>query len=196
MDKKKLIKIAIIVFCILFLVFVILNWKLIKKGLNLTMDAFKYSVNVAGHLAQLHEKYKPKFEQFIQGVMALGYTPQINSSYRSFAKQQTLWEQNHSNARAGYSYHNYGMAIDMQVSKDGKVWGKATSDAEWLKTGIPQLAKSLGMTWGGDNAVFGSYQDAVHFDYRAKKTSELIQMAYNQFGNNPENIKGNELKIS
>lgn len=156
-------------------------------------DAYKYSINVSTHLNKLNPAAKPVFEKFIQGVIALGYTPQINSSYRSFAEQQIQYNANPSNARAGYSYHNYGLAIDMQVSKNGKVWGKATSDADWNNTGIPQLAKQLGLTWGGDNAVFGNYQDAVHFDYRIKKTPQLLAMAQNQFGSNE--IIGNELKI-
>lgn len=193
MKKDNIIYIALTVFGILFIIFIIKNWKLIDKSLTFMSDAYKYSTNVSIHLNRLNPYAKPLFEKFIQGVIALGYTPQINSSYRSFAEQQVQYNANPSNAKAGYSYHNYGLAIDMQVSKNGKVWGKATSDADWMQTGIPQLAKSLGLTWGGDNAVFGNYQDAVHFDWRVKKTTELLAMAKNQFGSNE--IKGNELKI-
>lgn len=196
MNKEKLKITAIVIFSILFVIFVVSNWKLIKKIFDFSMNSIKFSLNVATHLSKLHPEYKGIFEDFLSGVIALGYTPQINSSYRTFAEQQIQYNANPSNARAGYSYHNYGLAIDMQMKKDGVTYGKSTSDAIWLGTGVPQLAKSLGLTWGGDNSVFGNYQDAVHFDYRVKKTSQLLAIAYNQFGNNPINIKGNELKFT
>lgn len=191
-------KIPIIVGTIILVVAILIYVfrKKLTTYINVTMDAFKFSPNVALHLAQLNPKYKTVFEDFIKGVINLGYEPQINSSYRDFASQAKQYAADPRNAKPGYSYHNYGLAIDMQVKKDGKTLGKDSTDAQWLASGIPQLAKTLGLTWGGDNAVFGSYQDAVHFDYRVMKTSQLLALAQQQFGNDVNNIHGNQLNIA
>ena len=37
---------------------------------------------------------------------------------------------------------------------------KASSKAEWEKSGIIRVAKDMGFKWGGD---FSSYHDPVHF---------------------------------
>jgi hypothetical protein len=160
-----------------------------NKSANLIM----FNSKVAAHLNQLNPEYRGIFEKFISGIIALGYEPQINSSYRTFAQQAVEYAADSRNAKPGYSYHNYGLAIDVQVSKGGKTWGKSTSVADWNATGIPQLAKSLGLTWGG---TFAGYLDAVHFDYRVKTTPQLYAMATAQFGSDVNTIKGNEVNIA
>lgn len=191
--KTAIIVTSITLFAVAVLLFFIYR-KDINNFINTTMDTFKFSANVAGHLNKLNPAYKNTFEKFVQGVIDMGYTPQINSSYRTFSEQQYLWEKDNRNAKAGYSYHNYGLAIDMQVTKDGKKYGKSSpSKAEWIATGIPALAESMGIYWGGNIA---GYYDAVHFDIRKYSTKTLLAMAFEKYGSNVQNIKGNELNIA
>ena len=174
--------------------------KQIKASTAAALD-FIFTDNITYHLKQLNPVARKKFEQLIAAIQAKGYTVKVNSSYRSFARQNQI--KNNPNdpdhdpnaATPGYSYHNWGLALDLQVSKDGVTYGKSTSDALWLATGIPQLAKTLGMRWGGD--AFGSYQDAVHFDYPVKDSATLLAMAKQQFGTtDPNKIIGNQLNIA
>lgn len=146
------------------------------------------------YLSSLHPKYRDTFTRFISHIMALGFRPQINSAYRDFAKQARLKAEDKRNASPGLSMHNYGLAIDVQVSKDGQVYGKNTPKAIWLTTGIPQIAESMGLFWG---ANFPGYSDAVHFEVKGMNTSRLQQTAFKQFKTtDPNLIRGNEVIIA
>jgi hypothetical protein len=146
------------------------------------------------YLNTLHPKYKGLFTLFVNRVTSKGYKVQINSAYRSFAKQAQLKKEDPRNATAGFSVHNYGLGIDMQVSKDGKIYGKDTPTSEWLKTGIPQLAQSMGLFWG-DN--FKGYHDRVHFEVAGMNTGNLYASALRQFQTtDPNKIQGNRVNIA
>lgn len=63
-----------------------------------------------------------------------------------------------TNARFGYSWHNFGRAYDVAVVKGGQA---AWSGPEYLEAG--ELGKSLGLIWGGD--FKGIKGDLGHFEY-------------------------------
>jgi len=90
-----------------------------------------------------------------------GYILIINATYRTYQRSIELKVQNSNNATPGYSPHNYAYAIDMNVKDpNGNVYLKKDRKP-WIESGIPAIAKSLGMRWGGD---FNNYVDCVHFD--------------------------------
>jgi peptidoglycan L-alanyl-D-glutamate endopeptidase CwlK len=63
-----------------------------------------------------------------------------------------------TNAKPGWSFHNYGVAFDFVPIVHGKaIWD---DDALWEKCG--HIAKSLGLTWGGD---FRHFPDKPHMQY-------------------------------
>lgn len=171
----------------------------IKEATRAAINYF--SDNINSNLNKLNPIVKQKFADFISKIEKMGYYVQINSSYRTFARQNDIKynpkdpSYDPSAAAPGLSLHNYGLALDLQVSKNGKTYGKTTSDAEWLSTGIPQLAKSMGMIWGGD--AFAGYQDAVHFGYQLKDNATLLALAKKQFNTtDPNKIIGNQLNIA
>ena len=112
------------------------------------------------------EKLHPKFrnlvaELFTRAEKELELTLYATSGYRTYAEQVILHNQNSSNAVPGYSSHNFGFAIDLNVRKNGKaILLKASSNEAWKKSGIVDLAKSIGINWVGN---YGSYHDPVHF---------------------------------
>ncbi len=118
-----------------------------------------------GIIDKLHPKFQPIASQFFARVeKELGLRMFGTSGYRTFEEQAALKAQNASNAAAGLSDHNYGFAIDVNVvdPKTGKIiLKKESSSADWEKSGIVKIAKSMGMTWGGD--AFSGYHDPVHF---------------------------------
>jgi len=91
---------------------------------------------------------------------------------RTFKEQQDLYEIGRSrpgkkvtNASAGMSYHNYGLAIDIVLIIDGKnaSWDiKSDFDgdkkADWQE--IVTIFKQHGWTWGGD----WKFTDYPHFE--------------------------------
>ncbi len=148
-----------------------------------------------GYIDTLHPKYKKRFVDFIDHLQRLGWKVQINSSYRDFAKQARLKKEDKRNASPGFSPHNYGEAIDIQVTdKFGKLYGKNTDIKKWQATGIPNLAKTYGLDWGG---IFKGYPDAVHFYVSGIDTSKLYRLAVDQFKtSDPNKIIGNRLLLA
>jgi hypothetical protein len=143
-------------------------------------------------LSILHPAAKAKFRKFTINAERMGWQVIFTSTYRTFAKQAQLKAQNSLNASPGRSYHNYGMAIDLNLRKDGVQIRKADSIALWESTGVPQMGEAMGFTWGGR---FANYHDPVHFDMRSTfgDTLTLYNKAIAQFGTNWSDIQGNKL---
>jgi hypothetical protein len=158
-----------------------------KKALSYILDK-----NQEYHIGQLHPDYQNKFRIFIGEIEKMGYRVLVTSSYRTFQKQYELDLENPLNADPGLSHHNYGLALDITLQKGLKIWRKATSKEDWLSTGVPQLANSLGLSWGG---YYKNYHDPIHFYYNID-TKYLKQLAITQFGTNPKFIQGNKLKLT
>lgn len=116
-------------------------------------------------VSNLHPKFKNKIAEFLTKIETeLGLTAIATSGLRTFEQQANLHKINPNNARAGYSSHNYGFAIDINVKdKNGKIFLlKNTSDDSWIKSGVVNLAKKLNLKWGGGGA-FANYRDPIHF---------------------------------
>jgi|GEM_PF-1803875 hypothetical protein len=157
-----------------------------KKAMEYILDR-----NQENHIKQLHPKCQELFRRFIAGVERLGYKVIVTTSYRTFAEQLRLKKENPKNATPGLSHHNYGMAIDINLLKGIKWWKKATPKAEWEATGVPQLARSMGLQWGGD---YADYHDPIHFNVKYD-TNLLRQLAISQFGPDETKIQGNKVLI-
>jgi len=114
---------------------------------------------------------KTLFITFINEINKLGYKVRLTplATNRTYAQQAALKRQNSNNADPGHSRHESGGAIDITIInfKDPKDrHSKSTSEAGWRKTGVPSLANSLGLRWGGkgNDGTFGAYVDRVHFE--------------------------------
>lgn len=144
---------------------------------------------------ELHPAVRDRFARLIGDIESkTDWKVTVTSAYRSYAEQAALKAQNASNASAGNSYHNFGMALDINLTKDKTTLRKASSKSDWEKSGVPQIARAAGFRWGGD---FSNYHDPIHFDLGNKYSIEkLKQLAVAQFGSNPANVKGNQIKIS
>lgn len=144
-------------------------------------------------IGNLHKYVRTKFRRFIKEAEKTGWKVLITSGYRTFAKQLQLKQENSNNASPGNSWHNYGMALDINLIRGNERVRKADSIGKWRSTGVPQIAESMGMTWGGD---FATYHDPVHFDFRNSvgiSINKLKELSFAQFGTNWENIQGNKV---
>ncbi|WP_099189296.1 M15 family metallopeptidase [Tepidibacter mesophilus] len=117
------------------------------------------------NLEDLHPYVKYLAEKFIKECKKQGIDVLIYSTFRSKEEQNKLYEQGRSapgnkvtNARGGYSYHNYGLAFDCVpiINK------KAQWDRIDLYEKMGQLGKNIGLEWGGD---FKSFKDMPHFQW-------------------------------
>jgi len=104
---------------------------------------------------------------------------------RTFAEQDALFAQGRTkpgkiitNAKGGLSMHNYGLAIDIVLIKDGKeaVWdvkGDFDDDgkSDWME--VVNIFKQYGWEWGGD----WKFYDAPHFQKAfGKSVRELLAL--------------------
>ncbi len=85
----------------------------------------------------------------------------VVSALRTYAEQTRLYAQGRSapgskvtNAKAGESYHNFGLAFDFAVIRDGRaVWDQNLQ--EWKL--FVAICKNSGFEWGGDWRTFKDY---------------------------------------
>jgi len=173
----------------------------IAGGLLLLATAGEQAVKVVlsieheAFLRELHQAVAPRFRAFIDQVQKkTGYNVIITSGYRTYAHQARLHREDSRNAKPGFSHHNFGMALDINLQKGTEFLRKASPKEAWLRTGVVAIGKQLGFRWGGE---FGSYYDPVHFDTgKEYSTTRLHALAEKQFGTNPEKVQGNKVKLT
>lgn len=103
-------------------------------------------------------------EQGIKVILTWGYRS-IASQKGLYAKGRTAPGSIVTNARGGYSWHNYGLAADYAFVIDGKV----TWNGPWDKFG--KIARDFGLEWGGS---WKKFTDRPHVQCTRGKT--LAQM--------------------
>lgn len=146
-------------------------------------------------IIKLHPKKQDRFRKFISRVeKETDYNVIITSGYRTFSEQVKIHNDDPKNPEAGYSMHNYGLAMDINATNGTNYLRKASSKEDWELSGIPRIAREMGFSWGGD---FKTYHDPVHIGFdRAYDVDELRLVAINQFGNNWDDIEGNKINIA
>lgn len=118
-------------------------------------------------LQLLHPEIRDKaIDAYIEAVRVThgGVHPFITQTLRTFAESDALYAKGRTkpgsvvtNAKAGQSYHNYGLAIDFMLQINGKdSW---VVDHNWMV--VVNVFKQHGFTWGGD---FKSILDQPHFE--------------------------------
>ncbi|WP_404303595.1 M15 family metallopeptidase [Paenibacillus sp. DP01] len=149
----------------------------------------------ANRIAGLSELQRKAAELLIDFAYACGVPIVITQGLRTIDEQNGLYAQGRTkpgqivtNARGGYSYHNFGVAIDFalllpdgkNVSWDMKRDGDGDGIADWDE--VVEEAKRIGWNWGGD---WRSFKDYPHFemtfglstaDYRAGKRPSQTQL--------------------
>lgn len=131
----------------------------------------KYDDRTESNLSTLIPAAQKAARQWLQKVMAWanenGLKVQIICGTRTYAEQDALYAQGRTtrgqkvtNARGGYSLHNFGLAFDLGIFRGGKY---LESDSEYRRLhtecGHPQ-----GYTWGGN---WKSIVDCPHYQYAA-----------------------------
>jgi peptidoglycan L-alanyl-D-glutamate endopeptidase CwlK len=103
----------------------------------------------------LHPPFARLVERWLAGQDALGRHITLVQGRRTIAEQDTLFAQGRTtagrrvtNARGGFSFHNYGLAIDfLDAGLDDKV-----QQADWEATDYAEIVRpavAMGMEWGG-----------------------------------------------
>lgn len=93
--------------------------------------------------------------------------PVVIQTLRTFEESDLLYQKGRTrpgpivtNAKAGQSYHNYGLALDFALQIDGKTVWDVTDD--WRL--VANIFKAHGWGWGGDWSV--KFRDYPHVEKR------------------------------
>lgn len=106
----------------------------------------------------IHPTLGKKVLQIIDAVAKKGYGIKVAQGLRSLAEQSRLYAQGRTtkgkrvtNAPAGFSPHNYGCAVDFQLTVAVKEKGLLTHfpDKNPVWSIIGEEAKKAGLEWGG-----------------------------------------------
>ncbi|MEK4854773.1 M15 family metallopeptidase [Paenibacillus sp. FSL H7-0756] len=134
----------------------------------LTLDQVK--LKSMPRMSGLHPVLVAATVVLIERCYARGVPIIITQGLRTIAEQDALYAQGRTkpgsivtNARGGYSYHNYGLAVDFalllpdgsSVSWDMTRDGDKDAVADWAE--VVQEAKALGFESGGDWTSFKDY---------------------------------------
>lgn len=114
------------------------------------------------NIATLNPKVRPYARALVQQAAVQGITIKVISGTRTYAEQDALFAQRPkvTNARGGYSNHNFGIAFDIGVFK-----GASYVPESPLYKAVAAIGKSLGLEWGGD---WKSIVDEPHYQLRPK----------------------------
>lgn len=130
-------------------------------------------------IATLHPLVRKEVEDTLNSiVLSEGTTIRVTQALRTFAEQDALYAQGRTkpgskvtNATGGQSIHNYGLAFDYVLMKDGVAdW---TVNADWKK--VAATFKAKGWEWGGD---WKSLKDYPHLEKTFGQTWKTLLAKY------------------
>lgn len=117
------------------------------------------------NIATLQQQVQGLARALVQKAADNGITIKVLSGTRSYAEQEALYAKGRTapgpkvtNARGGYSNHNFGIAFDIGVFSGGKF---LTDSPKYKAVGV--LGMELGLEWGGN---WTSIVDQPHFQLR------------------------------
>lgn len=135
------------------------------------------------NIATLHERVRPYARALISKAASQGIIIKVISGMRTYAEQDALYEQGRSkpgkivtNARGGYSNHNFGVAFDIGIftgSSDPEKAKTYVSESPVYKA-IGALGTDIGLDWGGN---WTSPKDEPHFQLRPAWAAGLAERA-------------------
>lgn len=196
----------IVILGVLITPIIIIAYRKRKKLKQFTMDTINYikektwDIVTDSRINSLHPLIREKANEFIiRAEKELGIKLRVTSALRTWAEQEALYnrisdhidndndgqideaDEQVTHAKAGQSYHNYGLAFDVVEIKDGKaLW----SNPNWEKIG--QFGEKLGFTWGG--RWVGKKNDKPHFQMTFGKNYMELAELYKSGNRNGEYV--------
>ena len=123
----------------------------------------------------LYPRVQAIFQKLVNKIKDAGLDADIFMGLRTFEEQAKLYAKGRTepgsivtNSKPGYSFHNYGLAVDVVFKKSGGWSWDASHD--WSLLG--RIGRELGLKWGGDWGW-----DKPHFELDlGHKIEELLEV--------------------
>jgi peptidoglycan L-alanyl-D-glutamate endopeptidase CwlK len=127
-------------------------------------------------IATLNEHVQPYARALVHKAASNGLTIKVISSLRTYEEQDALYAKGRSkpgkivtNARGGYSNHNFGIAFDIGVFDGDDFIPESPAYAA-----VGGFGLELGLEWGGN---WKTFQDEPHFQLRPKWAKDKTDSA-------------------
>ena len=130
-------------------------------------------------IVTLLPQVQPLARALVESAATIGIAIKVISGTRTYDEQNALYEQGRTkpgsivtNARGGYSNHNFGIAFDIGVFEGGRY----VKESPAYKA-VGALGMKLGLDWGGS---WRTISDEPHFQLRpawAREMSERDMLA-------------------
>ena len=130
-------------------------------------------------IATLLPQVQPLARVLVESAATIGIAIKVISGTRTYDEQNALYEQGRTNsgrivtnARGGYSNHNFGIAFDIGVFEGGRYLEESPA-----YKAVGALGMKLGLDWGGS---WRTISDEPHFQLRpawAREMSERDMLA-------------------
>jgi len=140
------------------------------------------------NIASLIPKAQRAARQFLVACKAFPYTVQILSGGRTYAEQDAIYAQGRTNkskpivtnAPAGSSNHNFGIAFDVGIFDGSKYFTGKTNAETQAYLNLRKLTKPavLDLDWGGD---WRTSKDYPHYELHTGMTTKQVR-AYLEAG--------------
>jgi len=158
------------------------TWSAIyKKIVNAEVTGEKADLDISPvdsrsekNILTLDSKIQPLARSLVHKAASVGITIKVISGLRTYAEQDALYAQGRTkpgniitNARAGYSNHNFGIAFDIGIFESNKYLEESP---KYKTVGI--LGKDIGLEWGGS---WKSIVDEPHFQLRPNWANDLTE---------------------
>ena len=148
-----------------------------RPGWNAKVDERSEKV-----IEKLNPVVQPYARELVRRAAAKGIEVKVIGGYRSIEEQQRLFCQGRNipecrglykpgpivtNARGGYSSHNFGIAFDIGIFQGSRYLPESPKYNE-----VGQIGKSIGLEWGGD---WTAIKDRPHFQLRPSWAMRLSE---------------------
>ncbi|MFD1065210.1 M15 family metallopeptidase [Oceanobacillus locisalsi] len=138
-------------------------------------------------ITNLHPEVQEAVETLIDRADDIDIEVVITDGLRTDEEQEALYARGReddrdivTHARAGESYHNYGLAVDYAIrDHDGEIiWdihydGNDNGESDWFE--VADIAKDLGFEWGGD---FNRFPDYPHLQMTFGLSISELERSY------------------
>lgn len=148
--------------------------RIVPNAQPLTATSDKVDDRSEKVIATLLPEVQPYARALVTKADADGITIKVISGLRTYDEQNDLYAQGRTkpgrivtNARGGFSNHNFGIAFDVGVFE-----GSQYLDESPKYKAVGVLGTDLGLEWGGN---WKTIQDEPHFQLRPKWAGDLSE---------------------
>ena len=131
-------------------------------------------------IKELHPTVRTMALDLQMRCRALGVDLLITSTYRDYESQDALYAQGRTapghivtNAKGGFSFHNFRVAFDVVPLRNGKPVWDTTGENGKLWQEIGELGEKCGLEWAG--RWTGKLRESAHFQWTNGLTLHDLQ---------------------